>query len=452
MARIKTRGLLVIISIVSTYFMLTINYDPDFRLTFLMPVTYGFIVAFLCKNDNLLQGLGGSALVFFYCFRMCLLPVICAIGDFYMEPYKSDYIAYYNNGILLNCIECLIVFLSLRYFTRIFNNRRHLVVTQSLSYNNHHILTRFVFFLTVVVVLLQFGLGVHYYSPITNQAEDIVDEVLGDASHGAYWYITDILSTWWRPLITILLIYFVQTKRIPHPQFWIVLIAALNIFFMSDRRIYALLVGGYALYYAMSISRSKITKRLIAFMLLGGGGVTLFFGFYGAASTADLEIVSRTFQHYFSGPTLNALALRTLDAVGVKPLEFMYLLLNDFQSFTALFGRIEMPNYYDSFFGMSFGLWVPMTVGALRYFGFFFPLVLIFFVYYIKKCDYDASISSYSLYSMIYYYIGVCIACYMVMYTVELIFYFILTTGILYRALIYFDKRNCCHFYNRKNI
>lgn len=440
MKRIRVRWLLAVFSLVSFYIMMTLNYDSDFQFTSLLPLTYFFVLVFILRDDIIADGLGAGALTYFYAFRMCILPLICAFGNFYIEPDKNDYIQYYNWGILLISIECVIVFCSLRYFTNFFIKKGKRVLKVEITQSNHELIKWVVGLLTITIIFLQAGLNVNYYTPITLQAEEIIMYELGETSKGAWWYINDLLSTWWRPLITIYLIYSILQRKIEHPYLWIVLIAGLNIYFMSDRRIYALLVGGYALYYAMSVTKSVIVKRFISLFLLSGVFTTLFLGFYTSA-TADLEMMARTFQHYFSGPTLNALSLRVFDIIGVKPIDFVYLLLNDFQTFTALYKTIELPNYFDPLFGYSQGLWVPMTVGSLRYFGIFFPIVLIFFVYYIKQCDFWAKHSSSSIYSMIYYYIGVCVSCYMVMYTVELICYFIIVTGSLYRALIYFDQR-----------
>ncbi len=443
MKRITIRYLLITFSLACFCLMLTMEYDSDFRVTSILPLTYAFVLLFIIKNSSINYGLGAKALVLFYCFRMCLLPLVCAMGNFHLEPDKNDYIAYYARGVFLIAAECVIVFGALKYFTNYFRNiGRTIVVTiNDSAKRDHHLYYLFMVILTFLVLMLQFGLNVDYYSPITSQAEEIIEaEVLESDQGGAWWYITDMLSTWWRPLITISLIYLIINSKFSHPYVLIIIVSILNVYFMSDRRIHALLVGGFALFYAMSVSKSIIVKRIISIILVGSACVTLFFGFYTSA-TADLEMVARTFQRYFSGPTLNALALRVLDSTGFRPFEFVCLLLNDFQSYTAMFGRIVMPDYYAPIFGMSRGLWVPVTVGSFIYFGPFFPLPLIYFVYYIKRCDYDAGTSSSPLYSMIYYYLGVCTSCFIVMYTVELVFYFIIATGLLFKILIYFDKK-----------
>lgn len=433
------RLILSIIGIVCFILMITIKYDKDFIFTASLPLAYTVLIAFVCTNKMLSCGLGGTALVLFYCFRLCLLPVICAMGNFYMEPNKVDYIGYYNQGICLILIESLIVFVSLRHYTNKFS-RLSVHRVSYLKRNNHQFINISVIVLTIMVIILQLGLGVDYYSFITSQADEFIREELSQPKQGPLWYITDILSTWWRPLVTFLLIFYFQKKIPKHSDSLIILIALVNILYMSDRRIYALLVGGFALYYAMVNTKSIITKRAIFILLGASGALTAFFGFY-TSMTEDFSMVSRTFQHYFSGPTLNALSLRVFDNEGVRPLEFVKLLLNDFQIFTATIGRFDIPDYFMSLYGVSQGLWVPSVVGSVRYFGILFPLPTIFFVYYIKKCDYDSQREYYPLYKMIYSFIAVTVSCYMVMYTVELIFYFILSTAVLYRILIYFDKR-----------
>lgn len=82
-----------------------------------------------------------------------------------------------------------------------------------------------------------------------------------------------------------------------------------------------------------------------------------------------------------------------------------------------------------------------MVAGSLRYFGFFFPIVIICFVRYIVNCDYNARRTNDKLYKMLYSYLGVTVSCYMIMYSVELIVYFILSTALIYRILILLDAR-----------
>ena len=447
---ISVRWLLAIFALMSFYLMMTLKYDPDFRFTAVLPLTYFFVLTLIVRNYVYNSGLGASALFYFYTFRMCLLPLVCALGNFYLEPDKNDYIRYYNWGIVLICIECIIVFLSLKYFTNYFKKKEWKAKIIESTQSKHQIIKWVVVLLTLAVIILQAGLKVDYYTPITSQADEILMSEIAEPSTGAWWYITDMLSTWWRPLITITLISFLLRKNVRYSYFWIVIVAIVNIYFMSDRRIHALLVGGFALYYAMFLTKSVFVKRTISMFLVAGALTTLFFGFYGSATSNNMEVVARTFQRYFSGPTLNALSLRVFDSIGIRPMEFICLFLNDFQTFTAVYGTIQLPDYYMSAYGMSYGLWTPVTVGSLSYFGVFFPLPLVFFVYYIKRCDYYAAHISSLTYKMMYYFIGVCVSCYMVMYTVELIFYFIIVTGTLFRALVYYDQR--VHFFNKKLI
>lgn len=445
MKNISIKWLLVIFALVSFYLMMTLEYDNDFRITAVLPLTYALVLVFILRNSDLKTGLGAKALVIFYVFRMCILPVICAMGNFYLEPEKKDYIQYYKGGVLLIVIECITVFGAMHFYTQYFKKKSEkksaLLNKMSISKNSHHFLGYFILYLSLIVFVLQIGLGFDYYKPITSQFDQILS-IEPDVYSGPWWYIADLLSTWWRPLLTIYLIYYVQKKEAKHPFLWILFISILNIYFLSERRIFALLVGGFALYYASSIAKSKLAKRAINIVLLSSAAITLFYCFNLFDEAAnELQMVARTFQRYFSGPTLNALALRVFDSTGFRPLEFICLLFNDFQSLTGLFGNFQLPDYYTPLFGMAVGLWTPAIVGSFSYFGPFFPLVHIYFVYFIKRCDFDSLNTSSPLYSMLYSYLGICVSCYMVMYTVELIFYFIIVTGGLFRLIIFLDKR-----------
>ena len=85
--------ILQIISIVSFVAMIVIPYDVEFKSTTILPIFYLLTISFVAKNE--ISGIGTLAVILVYAFRMCILPIICAIGNFYLEPSKSIYIEYY---------------------------------------------------------------------------------------------------------------------------------------------------------------------------------------------------------------------------------------------------------------------------------------------------------------------------------------------------------------------
>lgn len=437
--------LLVSVAIASFFAMVSIKYDADYKYTCLLPLMYLFSVLFLVNNNVFKYGAGSLSICIFYCFRMCILPVVCAMGNFYLEPYKGDYIDKYNEGILLTSFENCIVFCSLSFYYNLYRLKQHKFPQYS-KINSHNIIYYIIIFLTIYIVFVYFIYGIHYFQFITRQiaVQDILMQVGNYESLGAIWYITDMICTLWRPLVSFTLIYILTIKRSKLSLILIFLIAVLNILFLSDRRIYGLLVGGVCFYQLLSLITNRNIKKIILLSVVSGICLTITIGFYGSVEEG-WWMIARTFQRYFSGPTLTAMALKVNDIYGNHFFDFFKLLYNDFQLFTGLFGRIDMPDYYYTVFGMSRGLWTPMTAGALRYFGIFFPCVIVLIVRYIVYCDFIATSLKDNLYKMIMSFIAISLACYMVMYSLELIIYFILSYAMILRLIIYVDNIGFIH-------
>ncbi len=82
-----------------------------------------------------------------------------------------------------------------------------------------------------------------------------------------------------------------------------------------------------------------------------------------------------------------------------------------------------------------------MMIGSVQYFSIFAPIVIIVIVNFIVKCDWTARNSESNMHKLMANYLSISVAIYMVMYTVDLIFYTIIFFGILYKMLIWLDKK-----------
>lgn len=82
-----------------------------------------------------------------------------------------------------------------------------------------------------------------------------------------------------------------------------------------------------------------------------------------------------------------------------------------------------------------------MMIGSIQYFSVFGPIAVVLIVNFVAKCDYRARNSKSDLHKLMMNYLSVSVAVYMIMYTVDLIFYTIIFFGTLYRLLIWMDKK-----------
>jgi hypothetical protein len=423
--------------------MLNLDYDRDFFSTAFLPLCY--LLSMLFINANVVRaGPGALSVMAAYCFRMCVLPIVLALGNFYLEPCKFDYIHKYNLAILLMCIENLLVFVALLYYTNYYDRKlKTNVRIDSRNIPKHYIIKwaiAILSFFLLLTLIMNLELK-NYYLFITSGIDSVfrVDEL---RQIGPSWYLFDFIANIWRPLISFTLLYSLSKKLSKINIVLIILIMVINIVVVSDRRIYSLLIGIACFYQLLPIINTKKIKILLTIALLSLIVLSLKVFFYDAHNAGADWLLARTFQRYFSGPTLTAMALEINEQFGIQFFDFFKILLNTSFMYSGVFGKISLPDYYYSIFGPgSKSIWTPMTAGSIRYFSIFFPLIIIFIVRYIAKLDYEIKKTNDRLYKTIYTFIAVAISVYMVMYSIHLIIYYIIVFIVIYHLLIALDSK-----------
>ena len=114
----QLKTVLIILSIIAVVLIYSFKIDKDYWATILLPIAYAVGILSFFKPEKYKYGPCSICLMCFYAFRMCVLPVICAWGDFFMEISVSYYIAYYTRGILLMCLEFLVIIYSNNYYCK----------------------------------------------------------------------------------------------------------------------------------------------------------------------------------------------------------------------------------------------------------------------------------------------------------------------------------------------
>ena len=433
--------MMILLSIFSLIAILKMDYNADFWPTSLLPIFYLISTLFFIDRKFITFGIGSFGIVIFYACRMCIFPVVLAYGNFYFEPSQSIYIDKYLLSVLLMGFETFIVFGSARYF--ILKRYINYPFVNKTHWRKHSIIC-LVIFVIIVLTFVTFSIkDIDYYHSITEEAtvKFIVDGTISEKQSGALWYLCDYLSGLLRILLSAYLVYYFAHATPKKLLLCIAMISLLNSYFLTDRRIYALLVSIFILFYYLNILSSRKTKFLVEVSLLCLVGITAYYFLYNYAQQGGAEMIARTLQRYFSGPSLSALALTVNETIDVVPSEFFKLLFNDFQSLSGIFGMIPTNDFVGPLYAETRGIWTPFVPGALRYFGLFFPIPLICCVWCIVKWDCLSRRNPDLLYSMIYSYISFCISFYLIMYTIELVFYFIIATGLVLSYLVRFDER-----------
>lgn len=430
----STKIALLIASIISVSLILNLSFDRDYWATVLLPVIYGLGILLFFKPDIYKYGPCSICLIFFYAFRMCLLPVICAWGNFYMEISKNLYIQYYTASILLMCLEFLIVILSTNYFCKR-TLKKNIIIIESI---NHKLLNVSALSFAIIIVAGLVLIAPNYFHFILGEVDE--DPFAIETVHQGMWYVLDLACTLGRPLVCFVLVYYGMSKGKVGGYIIVAVVIVSNFLFLTDRRIFSFLISGVCLYYVLLTVKSKFISRTLLSVLGLAAVAAIYVSFYYQFGEGN-EFISRTFEHYFSGPSLTAIGLVANNSVDYKMTDFFNFLFNDFHVLNVIFGKYQVTNFYDDVFGFSKGFWTPMFVGGIRYFGILAPLFIVGFTKFIVFCDYKTRCYKDHLAQMIYVFMGVALSCYMIMYMLELILYYLMTTVVLYSLLVHYSNR-----------
>lgn len=435
----EIKVLLYLLSIMSFALLIILKYDLEFKITILLPICY-LISLILFVQPSIGEGMGGIAIIVMYAFRMCVLPILCAYGNFWLEPDKDVYIRYFGIAILLTCFENFLVFSSLCYFNKKY---RKIPSKKFLIKNKAFVVKTALLFLGLIVaVLLILNRDfLSYFRFITAEEDGAVvnDTVSHLQQYGASYYLLVLIDLIARPLISFFVVSFFLKRNIRIGIIITLLVGVVNIVFVSDRRIISLLVGGCCIVQILPYIKKEIYKKLLYVMMICMALITIFYFFYG---TTEPYLIARKFQRYFSGPTLTAIGLGVAHNYTQGPLDFFELLFNDSIILTGIFDSIKRPNYVMQLCGPAgYSIWTPMMIGSIQYFHIFAPVVITFIVFFVVKCDYIAKNSESNIYKLMMNYLSISVAVYMIMYTVDLIFYTIIFLGSLYKLLLWLDKK-----------
>lgn len=444
--------ILQIISIVSFVAMIVIPYDVEFKSTTILPIFYLLTISFVAKNE--ISGIGTLAVILVYAFRMCILPIICAIGNFYLEPSKSIYIEYYFEAIILMCVENAIVFVSLVYY-----NKKRLCHSYRGTYkvrangnllNAISVITIFAFVL--LIVANPDFMGMFHLASFDIASADSIQETYGTLQNLGYkYYLFALFVIFARPIISFFLTYKLLKFDNMFATLLAICISVMNIFIYTDRRIYSLLIGGICMIQIIFHFRKRMTKKVFILVLVLLVVLTLFYSFMGEDTPYR---IARKFQRYFSGPTLTAIGIAVNQRFFQGPIVFLKLLFNNSFILSGLFGSFEVPNRVIELCGSAGkSIWTPMTIGSIQYFSILFPVVLILVTKFVVKLDEVASeFGRNDMKIMLLNYMSLSLAVYMIMYSVELVIYNLCFFCLVYLPLIKCDSKIYIGFGKRRKV
>jgi len=420
-----------VIALCSTIAIFILTKNSEYFIATLSPFSYFIFLNLFLNGPKFRNNLPTELFVYAYCFRMCILPLVSALGDFYMGGGEEQIVQYYSYSIMLMVLECMIVFLVSRFYVYKYDRLiKYTYNTNTIKVFNKKVkLIVFSMAITLFLIVLYKPGVLSSYTVVWNIVDRISLDELSSIQSGPLWYIFDFLMMYFRLIINSLIIAFCLSHQNKKKLFLLIAVILLNIVIISDRRILSLICGisglmAFYRYYEIPRSIKTSVFSVISIMIF----FVIFMFFYNMDENV-LAMLSRALNNYFAGPSIGAMALVVNSNYGLQFTEFFKLLYNNFTSLYVLFGSIELQDFYTPTFG--YYAWTPMMVGGIRYFGVLHLFVAIFILYYIHRLE-PIRLKSKSLFeNVLYIHIILSMIAFFIMYTVELLIYNILMFYIL---------------------
>ena len=433
---------LTVLAAITFIVMVTIKMDDEFKISFLLPLTY-FVIAALWINPQHIKGIGCMFLFGMYFLRMCLFPLMCAFGNFYLGHDPFYYKPYFTYAILLQCIECFIVLGSLRYYSKFYSKRedKFRIYSQADTHGNNMLYTLAKLGLLTYGILFLIWpnfLTDHYRFFIVKSLEEEIaaDIIIGSLQkYSTPYYFMVFMDCYARPIMVYVLIDWLMNKG--KIGFILSVIVGLNcMLWVTDIRFLTLVTGLVYFIYLLSVFKNKAIKTAACTVVISLGVIVLVYCF---GSLVDPQFWSWTMHRYYAMPSAISLNIGVYMNYLQTPYEFLRLLWNNFMLLGFFIGRMPRVPIY-SYLYSGEGIWTPALIGAIQYFHVFGFLMIIPIVKFIVYADYASMHSRSHAEKLMMNYLTITESYGMLGYTIELFWYNMIARGTVFFLALWINR------------
>jgi len=447
----KTIFFIIIVSSILSVFFLIMPITKFYSLIKIVPFSYSVFLFVFMFNKKII-GFGSLSVIILYFFRMVIMPIIVAYGNFYQSADFVYYSSNFNLACLMMVLESFTVLISLYIFQLIYfkkiNNLKPINnnIFTGLSFkNNTFIYIILLITLTMsIIILILFPDLKNYFQLIweNNNQYNLKLSLLKESivKLGPIYYIFKKIVEFIRPLIFFFTITFIITNQnIKHKLFYSLIVVGVSISVITVERIHSYFITIICLYnILLNFNYKTIYLKFFSIVM---SIFMLIYGLNKFSSSGNPKSVARAYQIYFGGPVVMAIGLGIDADFPIK--YFLNEIYNGSMLLTGLFGqRVTSYDLINSVVNESAkGTFFSFIVQSKFYFGILAPLTIIFVVWIITKTDFLAETSSNFFYKMVYQYISFSIATFLIMYSFTMVFNYVLYTILFYLFMIFIDKR-----------
>lgn len=447
--------MLVILSLLLSIYMLILPIDYSYLAIKLVPIAYTiFILIFV--NKNTVIGIGSASLIVLYFFRMCLVPLVSAYGNFYHDTDISLYVHNFNLACILMIIECFTVFASAKYFQKkyrkkLINYQKNVNKNKLLTFSKNPFLYMILYFfmsMSIVLFLKYPQLrGYFRFFFISNELSfELLKKFEKDVSSlGPIYYIAKTLFEFTRPLLFFFILHkILNNKKLKGKKFYSLILTGIAFAFVSGEQIHSIFVAIICIYNILINTRSK--SKILKICLPACVIIFVGYGLYTFSSAGTPKMISRAIQNYFGGPVVMATGL------GVKADNPIIYFFNDIYNGSSLlvgiFGsRVSTTDLINRYVNpAAYGTFFSFIIQSKFFFEYFAPCTVVFIVKFIYKMDFDTEKFDNDFYRMVYQYISFSVSVFLIMYTFTMVVNYIIYSILGYIIIIFLDKKVRCKY------
>lgn len=445
------RGLLVstllFAAAICAIVLLLLPIDDARSLVRIEPLVYlVFLLLFVQKES--ITGPGTTILVVAFFFKLCALPIINYMGDYFSSVPESWYLPYWNLACLGIAEEWIVCSVCIRLFgrmkdRRVFRGRaeRYTLLPINLRNNPVFYMVAIGFVAIMVALIAAFnGFRFELYLAWMNDTTSLV------SPKNSFYYLFKWVLERGRILLFLLLasLVFQKGKRVGR---WVILLAAASALVFTEYRIRGLVIAATIVaFYIMSHG----AKRHARVMLKAFGFVLVVALIYVSTMHNDLDRnmgnLSRLLDIYCGG------YIQAATSWGVDVPNGFFGLFNSVWN-QSLFLSNAVGSFYPSTETLKYaylagtgstlaqGTFFEMSALTHKTVGLFSPFFLavpvVFTIWADHRCEHEQNI----LYKLVYLHVAIATGVFTLMYTYNMIIAEILYYECLMLALVFIDRR-----------
>lgn len=427
---------LLLINMISFICLLTMQIDNVHKIIILMPLSFMFM-CFLINYNKDIVGINSGIIIALYLFKLAIMPVLFAAGDFYTDTSYDLYIQNWNRACVFTVIEVICVITSIKYWQFFFRKRTRKGYEVS-SYKNYEFIKVCIIMLFLASILVFIVMPeIKYLFHFAWKKENItVVAKMGGPIYYLYKKSLDIL----RPLAVLYFYTLAKNCKTNGKKIIGIILILSSCLVWTDNRIIILITALTIIINLLISQKGFIVSILKPFSIIGTFGV-VFLILMTTSSAGSLTGTVRAVDRYFGGYMIMAMnGSIVLD----NPLEIFFAdIWNGSVILTGIFGaKIDStvilnetvnPEAVGSFF-QSF-------MQSQKMFGIFAFIPILLIVGYIIYMDYLSQTEKSDLYKLVYSYLGISSSIYMIMYTMTMQLNFIIYNAMPLIIILYMSKR-----------